>query len=94
MPIKHQTNCYRNINGVRYENYSDLIYSEEENKSVIAEAKKRFPRVRVIDRGGFKAVFVARKCYVIGCEKLASDRYKNKLSTCYLEPCCLEHQIF
>ena len=60
--FKHQANCYRNINGVRYENFSDLCESEME-KQIISEAKAQFKNVRVMlrDKDGLKAVFVANK---------------------------------
>ena len=60
--FKHQANCYRNINGVRYENFSDLC-EPEMAEQIILEAKKQYKNVRVIlrDKDGLKAVFVANK---------------------------------
>lgn len=60
MPIKHQGNCYRNINGVRYTNHADLIYSDAENSKVIAEARSQFRSVRKIKHpDGYYQLFVA-----------------------------------
>ncbi len=61
--MKHQTNCYRNIKGVEYKNYADLIYSDVENKKVVEEAKAEFSKVRVIKHwtGDFQQVFVANQ---------------------------------
>ena len=58
---KHQSNCYRIINGKRYENYSDLCFTEDENVKRITEAKKQFKSVRIMTRGdGLKAIFVKK----------------------------------
>ena len=60
MAFKHQAHCYRNIGGVRFENHADLIYGEEENAKVVAEARAKYRRVRIIKRDvDLKAVFVA-----------------------------------
>ena len=48
MPIKHQSNCYRNISGRLYRNMADLYRSEEENKEVIKEVKEQYKYVRLI----------------------------------------------
>ena len=58
--FKHQSNCYRTIKGIRYINYIDLCFNEEKNKEIIKGAKKKFKRVRVMQRDkDLKAVFVA-----------------------------------
>lgn len=48
--VKHQSGCYRNIKGIKYTNYADLFYEEEENKKVIEEAKSNFKYVKVLFR--------------------------------------------
>ena len=58
--FKHQSNCYRTMKGSRYINYIDLCFNEEKNKEIIKGAKKKFKRVRVMQRDkDLKAVFVA-----------------------------------
>lgn len=60
--MKHQANCYRNINGKQLLNYCDLIYSEEENNSVITEAKATYKVVRKIKHpAGHYQLFVSDK---------------------------------
>lgn len=60
MKYKHQGSCYRNIDGRKYEDYSDLCYADEENKKIIKEAKEKYRFVRVIKRSeDLKAVFVS-----------------------------------
>lgn len=62
MPYKHQSNCYRNIKGVKYINYSDLLYADEtENDEVVARAKTEYKLVKVIKHhsGEYKQVFVS-----------------------------------
>lgn len=63
MPIKHQTDCFRNIKGVRYENYMDLIQGEKENQAGIKRAKEEYKNVRIMGRTDldYKQVFVANK---------------------------------
>jgi hypothetical protein len=59
MPIKHQSNCYRNIKGVRYENYSDLIYGDEDNERIIKQAQALYKLVRKIKHpDGYYQLFV------------------------------------
>jgi hypothetical protein len=59
--FKHQTNCYRNIGGIKYKNYADLIYGDKENKAVIQEAKAKFGKVKIITHWSkeYKQLFVA-----------------------------------
>lgn len=58
--MKHQTKCYRIIGGVLHENYCDLIMSDEENAAVVAEAKKKFSKVRKIKHpSGYHQLFVS-----------------------------------
>jgi hypothetical protein len=60
--FKHQSNCYRIINGIKYTNYADLVYSEKENNDIIIEAKKQFKDIKIITRArNLKSVFV-KKC--------------------------------
>lgn len=61
--IKHQSDCYRNIRGVKFQNYCDLIMSKSENNKAIAEAKSKFNRVRIVRHhsGEYKQLFVANK---------------------------------
>lgn len=57
--MKHQTQCYRTINGVKMMNYCDLIMSDEENEKIIKEAKEKFKRVRKIKHpAGYHQLFV------------------------------------
>lgn len=58
MNTKHQDNCYRNINGKRYENFCDLIYGDAENEKAIQEAREQFKSVRKIKHpSGYYQVF-------------------------------------
>lgn len=58
--FKHQAATYRNINGRRYTNWTDLCYSDEENAKIVSEAKKQFKFVRIVRRDAdLKAVFVS-----------------------------------
>lgn len=59
--MKHQSKCFRNINGIKYTNYADLIYGENDNKSVIIEARQLFKRVKIIPHWTkeYKQLFVA-----------------------------------
>lgn len=61
MAFKHQSNCYRNIKGVKYENHADLIYGEVENQEVIEKAKKEYKNVKKIKHhsGAYYQLFVA-----------------------------------
>ncbi len=61
--VKHQTDCYRNINGVKYMNYMDLIQGDEENSKGIARARAEYKNVRIMGRSDldYKQVFVANK---------------------------------
>lgn len=57
--MKHQTKCYRTINGEKLVNYCDLIMSDEENEKMISEAKQKFKKVRKIKRPeGYHQLFV------------------------------------
>lgn len=61
MPVKHQSACYRNIGGVKYTNYCDLIYGDEENARMITTAKSLYHLVRKIKHpDGYYQLFVAR----------------------------------
>lgn len=58
MPFKHQSQCYRNINGVKFKNGADLIYSDEENQRLIKEAKSQYKKVRIIKtKYGYSQLF-------------------------------------
>jgi len=58
--MKHQCQCYRNLNGKKYTNYCDLIMDEEENQKVIEEARAQFDSVRKIKHPeGYYQLFVA-----------------------------------
>ncbi len=63
MAIKHQTECFRNIKGVRYENYADLIRGDIENAELIKEAKAEYKNVRIMGRSDldYKQLFVANR---------------------------------
>lgn len=62
MPIKQQDKCYRVINGLRYENYSDLIMGDTENEQVIREAKSLYAKVRKIKHpSGYYQLFVTNE---------------------------------
>ncbi len=57
---KHQSNCFRTIQGVKHMNFADLCYGDVENEEVIAQAKEQYKSVKIISRGdGLKAIFVA-----------------------------------
>ncbi len=59
--VKNQAKCYRNIGGVRFKNYADLIMGEVENNQVIAEARQNFKKVKIITHWTkeYKQLFVA-----------------------------------
>lgn len=59
--IKHQNNVYRVINGQKLVNYCDLIYDDNENERVIAEAKLAYKTVRKIKNAssGYYHLFVS-----------------------------------
>lgn len=60
MSVKHQSECYRILKGIRYTNYADLIMSEEENLAVIAKARAEYVHVaRRKHPDGYEQVFVA-----------------------------------
>lgn len=61
MPLKHQGACFRNIGGVKYENYCDLIMGEKENEEAIETAKKNYRLVKKIKHwtGEYYQLFVA-----------------------------------
>lgn len=61
--IKHQSKCYRNINGVKYMNFADLIYGDEENAKTIEEAKSQYKHVKIINHWTkeYKQLFVSIK---------------------------------
>lgn len=61
MPSKNQTKCYRNIDGRKYTNYSDLIQGSEEVEKIIAEAKAQYTYVRQIPHpDGYSQLFVSK----------------------------------
>ncbi len=45
MPYKHQTKCYRHINGKRYYNYADLPFADDVVKAEIHQIKAKYPDV-------------------------------------------------
>lgn len=59
--VKHQSDCYRVINGIRYENFMDLVQGDIENAKGIEEAKKLFSKVKKIKHwtGEYYQLFVA-----------------------------------
>ncbi len=46
--LKHQANCYRNIQGIKYNNYADLVMGEIENQKAIDEARQIYKHVKII----------------------------------------------
>jgi hypothetical protein len=59
MPIKHQSACYRVINGIKYTNYCDLIYDDDENERLIQVAKALYRSARKIKHpSGYYQLFV------------------------------------
>lgn len=92
MPIKNQTKCYRNIDGRKYVNYSDLIQGAEEVEKIIAEAKAQYTFVRQIAHpDGYNQLFVSKpKLYKaqlvdIGRSKSNRDVYYNTRSELHKE---------
>lgn len=67
MSIKHQQDCFRVINGEKLINYCDLIFSDEANEQVIAQAKIAYKTVRKIKNtaGGYYQLFVSDKKPII-----------------------------
>jgi hypothetical protein len=62
MAYKHQSHCYRNIGGVRYENIADLIYAAEESDHIEREARSDYKKVRIIlHKDGFYQLFVTNR---------------------------------
>ncbi|MCB9047680.1 MAG: hypothetical protein H6550_16215 [Chitinophagales bacterium] len=58
--MKHQSDCYRTINGVRMVNYADLCMTDERNAGMIKEAKELYRKVRKIKHpAGYYQLFVA-----------------------------------
>lgn len=60
--VKHQTNCYRIIGGVKYMNWMDLIQGDEQNAIGIEEAKKQFSKIKKIKHwsGEYYQLFVSK----------------------------------
>lgn len=59
MPTKHQSNCYRVLNGEKFINWCDLIFEDEENERIIKEARQKFRKVRKIKHvDGYYQLFV------------------------------------
>lgn len=57
MPYKHQSDCYRTINGVRWTNFCDIL--DDKTAEEIAGFKKNGMRFRLIKHpDGFKQAFV------------------------------------
>lgn len=75
--MKHQGNCFRNINGRKYINYSDLIQSESEQAAIIQDAKKHYTHIRKIKHpSGYYQLFVSdAKKYK--AELIEVGRYKT-----------------
>lgn len=58
--MKHQSFCYRNIKGINYINFADLIYPDHENEFIIKQAKDKYHKVHKIKHpSGYYQIFVA-----------------------------------
>lgn len=59
MAWKNQNKCFRNIRGIRYENYADLIYGDAENAVVISNAMATGRRMRLVKhKDGYRQLFL------------------------------------
>lgn len=59
MAWKDQTKCYRNIAGVRYENWCDLDRGEEQNKEILDQVIASGKKYKLIKHfTGYKQLFV------------------------------------
>jgi hypothetical protein len=58
--VKNQTKCYRNIGGVKYMNYADLIYGDAENNQIIQEVKASGKKYKIVTHWTkeYKQIFV------------------------------------
>lgn len=61
--FKHQANCYRNIKGVKYINYADLVMNDEENERVENKIRAEHGLVKKIKHhsGEYYQLFVAQE---------------------------------
>lgn len=59
--MKHQSDCYRIIKGVKYINWCDLIYQPEENDRILKEIKaKKIKHRRIKHPDGYYQLFIKK----------------------------------